>query len=407
MNEPGCSGPVTSAGLSCTGGGAGASAGQERRRTRFLRRPTWLCRLLAVPFLGACAGAVVLAALYHWPRANVPVYYFTVRPAFVWFGALAPLLLTGTVAVKVRWFLLGGLVWFVGLASVEELVPLVRWGEANSREAFLSAQMGLRSHMARGQGASVGQRVPLRVVTWNVHGASRLPQCFEQLAGLEPDIVCLQECRLSSLRAAIQVSGRFAAYHTAEGPGYQALLSRFPVELVAMHGPALRRATTWRLELLPGIEIFCMNVHLSPVAIKAQLVRGWSWQGLREAVNRTARELQQMRGDLLSVGAPEAVILAGDFNLPPHYAGLKKATAGLKECFRAGGYGWGKTAPAKVPAVRVDMIFVPEDAHVYYAAAIPTEHSDHYMMLAEVVLPALRVAEAQDEIGARSRKDSR
>ncbi|MCK4375074.1 MAG: hypothetical protein KAX19_07085, partial [Candidatus Brocadiae bacterium] len=61
--------------------------------------------------------------------------------------------------------------------------------------------------------------------------------------------------------------------------------------------------------------------------------------------------------------------------------------ATLKDCFSANGYGWGRTAPAKLPVVRIDMIFVPHHAEVYYASAVPTRFSDHYMMLTEVVVP--------------------
>ena len=47
--------------------------------------------------------------------------------------------------------------------------------------------------------------------------------------------------------------------------------------------------------------------------------------------------------------------------------------------------------PAKLPAMRVDQIYVPPGSKVYYASSVPTQWSDHYMTLAEVAVPVTAV----------------
>ena len=56
----------------------------------------------------------------------------------------------------------------------------------------------------------------------------------------------------------------------------------------------------------------------------------------------------------------------------------------LKDCFSTNGYGWGKTVLARLPVARIDMVFVPQDAEVFYAGAVPTSYSDHFMVITEV-----------------------
>jgi len=359
---------------------------EAAKRPHFLRKRGWICWLLTAPFFGACMGVVILAGLYHWPKANVPVYYFTVRPAFVWFGALAPFLAVGIFGVRFRWFLCGCLLWTIGFATSEEALEVVRPFAQRARGKFSAARMGLLSYMEHNNPGTQIASIPLRIVTWNVQGGRRGgQQLFEQLAELEPDIVLMQEFHPAGrLLKALKESGYFSEYDI-KGRG-RAILSRFPVSDLTLSAPRGKFAA-WQVEIAPGIRVLCVNVHLSPLALKTQVVRGWSWKGIESAISRTQSELEELRRMLDLYAGRSPIILAGDFNLPPHYPDLRRATAGLKDCFKANGFGWGKTAPVKLPAIRADMIFVPKGATVYYASAVPTNHSDHYMALAEVSMP--------------------
>jgi len=370
--------------------GGASDTVQELGRQRFLRRRTWFCRLAAVPFLTGCAGVVVLLALYNWPSMNVPVYYFTVRPAMVWFAMLAPLFVPGLFAVRLKWFACGLLLWAVGLARTEELFQCVPLPGGSARERFADAQLGFRSYIEHGGAQQQGSlNVPLRIATWNVHeGRDGAREAVAQLAALEPDVVLMQEFgpgRKVTMTEAIETSDAFEGY-SLDGDR-QAILSRYPVERLP-NGPLPGRlGSVWCVTVAPGAELLVLNVHLSRTELRTQLVRWITWHWLQEAVERTRSELDAVESALEGSSRDDTVILAGDFNLPPHYADLRRATRGWTDCFREAGRGWGKTAPARLPLVRIDMLFVPVGSEVYYAAAVPTQFSDHYMTLAEVVVP--------------------
>jgi endonuclease/exonuclease/phosphatase (EEP) superfamily protein YafD len=132
-------------------------------------------------------------------------------------------------------------------------------------------------------------------------------------------------------------------------------------------------------------------VHLTAPDLKTQVLRGWTWKGLRKSLESRRSELEKVREMLgLQVdGSP--VLLVGDFNVPSHYPDLPIATAGMKDAFGTKGFGWGKTAPAVFRSVRPDMIFVPSDATVFDAFAAPTRNSDHCPVVAEISIPVPRL----------------
>ena len=81
------------------------------------------------------------------------------------------------------------------------------------------------------------------------------------------------------------------------------------------------------------------------------------------------------------------VLIAGDFNLPPCYADLRRTMAGFQDTFARRGSGWGKTVPAKLPLMRIDMVYAPAQATVYHARALPTRFSDHRPVVVELEVP--------------------
>ncbi len=350
-----------------------------------LRRIPWLRRSCKAAFLAACLGALVFAILYRWPRVNVPVYYVTARPAFVWFGGLLPFLALGLVGVGRRWFLLGCVLWLAALTASEEVVPLLRPGGQAKRDRFWAARLAHLSRAEQGA-ADAWKTVPLRVVSWNIHGGrGDTVAMFEQLATVDPDIVFVQEVSGIPLKKRLREVPHFDDYYVVVGR--VALVSRFPVTTVLAEGWPKWSRSVYKIKMGEGAEITCINVHLSPLAIRKQLLRGWSWQGLQGAILRTKGELRDLEILLQRHLGDGPLILAGDFNLPPRYPDLRFVVRGLQDCFAVAGHGWGKTAPARLPAMRVDMVHTSPDVTVHYARAVPTRLSDHYMTLAEIEVP--------------------
>ncbi len=343
-------------------------------------------RLLALLFGATCLAAVGLTALYRWPTVNLLTCSLTPVPPFVAFGALIPVILVGAFGVRRRWLLLGLILWASGFFMTEEAVQALRPFPGRARERFIAARMGYRSYMADNENEARPASVPLRVVSWNVKGGAGLnEEGVERLASLKPDIILLQECRGDALKSALMKSNFLAEWHV-DGSG-EVVLSRFPFRKRTDVPMPAWRGDVWRVEPSPGRYVDCINVHLARSVLKPDFIRYWRPGRVREAITATGRRLDDLHRTIEVCAKDGPVIAAGDFNLPPYYPGVRRATAGLQDCFGVAGYGWGKTAPAGLPLYRIDMIFVSPGARVYYAGAVGGSSSDHRMMLAEVEMP--------------------
>jgi len=226
-------------------------------------------------------------------------------------------------------------------------------------------------------------------VTWNVgRGQPGFAQGVRQLGALHPDVVLMQEFgpgHIGWMTQDVEESPLFEGY-TLEGMDL-AILSRWPVQELKDDVLPQRVARAWRVEVAPGVPVVFVDVHLSPQPLRTQLLRGWSWSGLEDAIVRTRWELKTLGEAVAFYARQGPVVLAGDFNVPPRYPDLRHALDGFVDCFGAAGHGWGKTVPAKLPVLRVDQIHVPPGSRVYYATAVVTRWSDHYMTFAEAAIP--------------------
>lgn len=360
----------------------------EGLRPAFLRKRTWLCRLAAFSFVAACTGAVLVAVLHHWPRVSALTYFFIVVPTFVWLGGLLPFLLAGFFGVRPRWVLAGAALWLGCLVATEELVPLVRPFGGRARARFRGLRASFERFIRRGKRPAGPFSVPLRVVTWNIEGGRQgATEAMAELAALKPDLVFLQEFGPGALKEAVQGNPYLSNFELVT-QGRQALLSRFPVTNLPTGPLPTWRGGVWRVEVAPDLTVTCINVHMPRDVVNTGLVRSMELPYFRRAIRHTLTRLEDLRRTLELYRAEEAVVLAGDFNLPAHYPDLRRATAGFLDCFSEAGYGWGKTVPTRVPVLRIDLVYVPSGSDVYYAEAVPTRQSDHYMTLAEVAVPA-------------------
>ena len=353
--------------------------------------------VFAVSFCGACLGVLALLIMFHAPAVNVPIFYFTTRPAFVWFGMLLPFLIVGALGVRRRWFVLGCAFWIIGLLACEDALAWVRPFRVNARAKFEASQMAYLSFSSAHGSEIEVLDVPLRIVIWNVRaGTLGAAQAVAQLAALRPDVALLEELEWgehSAMLDAFRASPDFRGYRVTcltERPNGIAIVTRFPIT-EAKERLLPWNSAVWQVHFAPDRRMTCVVLHLSAPDLKTQVLRGWTWKGLRKALQARRSELEKVREivGLQVDGSP--VLIAGDFNVPSGYPDLSIATAGMKDAFAAKGFGWGKTAPANFRAVRSDMIFVPSDATVFDAFAAPTSNSDHCPVVAEVSIRVPRL----------------
>jgi endonuclease/exonuclease/phosphatase family metal-dependent hydrolase len=246
--------------------------------------------------------------------------------------------------------------------------------------------------------------VALRVMTYNVHrcvGIDRLlsPQRIAQvIASCHPDIVALQELDVKRARSGhvdqAEVIARdlgmdvhfFPALRIMEELYGDAILSRWPARLVkAGPLPGLTRlprfeprGALWSEITIDGVDIQIINTHL----------------GLFGAERVLQTNTLLSAGWLDHPDCRDPVILAGDFNATPRSRAYRKLTARLRDAQRTPAVRRPSvTFPTRLPALRLDHLFVSRSVDVTAASTIRTTlarlASDHFPLVADITVPAL------------------
>jgi endonuclease/exonuclease/phosphatase family metal-dependent hydrolase len=232
----------------------------------------------------------------------------------------------------------------------------------------------------------------LKVVTLNIHagldatGRDRVDDVAELIAGLEPDLVGLQEVRRRdpathrvlqdvTLSSRTNMVALFQPLVWLLGPTQgNAVLSRaYPQaeNSLTLTGGAERRGVLLITVRLGGTDVDFINIHfgLSPSERSVQL---------------------QTVIDLLMERRNPAIVV-GDFNVSLDSEELKPLAAIAREAWDAAlvKHGDGYTFPAANPRVRIDQIWVYGPLEVLEAGVIETDVSDHLPSYASIRLRPL------------------
>lgn len=250
--------------------------------------------------------------------------------------------------------------------------------------------------------APAARRIPLRVMTYNIHhcigldGKCRPQRIAEIIEDLDPDVVAIQEIDLNRPRTHRQDQAQLLASHLGmrhqffpvwceEDEQYGlAILSKLPFTIVregllteaCSRAKREARGTIWvSLETETGESIHFLNTHLG-LGSKERLSQiegllGESW-------------LRDRFGD-------EPVIIAGDFNAGPRSLVMKRLSKHL-HCvqLKATGHRPRRTFFSMFPIRRIDHILVSQHFHVE-KVSVPKDHftavaSDHLPVCADLVL---------------------
>jgi endonuclease/exonuclease/phosphatase family metal-dependent hydrolase len=220
--------------------------------------------------------------------------------------------------------------------------------------------------------------VPLRVLTYNVHGLKDDRAALVGLVGeLEPDAVIVQEAprRFRWRHKCAALADDFGMVVAAGGlPALGNLL------LVSLR---LRVHETWclRYPLTPGR-------HLRGAAFADCSVRGarFTLSGSHLATDPVERPAQAARWkqELSRLDGP--VIAAGDLNEGPGGGAWRTVADGLITAESPA------TFPATLPRLRLDAIFVTPDVTVEKYDVVDTDRarraSDHLPVVADLLLPS-------------------
>ncbi len=217
----------------------------------------------------------------------------------------------------------------------------------------------------------------LRVVTWNTDGR---PLTAEQLAAYLPrwnaQLVLLQDCRGDALTVLARRRRDFSAYRDGEF----CVISRLPAHRLAVAAEGKRRAgraigfdVAWAGRLLRMV-----TVHLPSPRDELGAARQGNPSRLAGSVaERSAASQRLSEWALAGARQADALVVAGDFNLPYGSRALRRDWGTLRNAFADAGWGLGHTMFAGRHRVRIDHVLasptlVARSARVL--SGYPAEH---------------------------------
>ena len=233
------------------------------------------------------------------------------------------------------------------------------------------------------QHITVRDSVKLRVVSLNCTGGS-LPAAEEVIACC-PDIVLLQESpgKEEVKRLARKLFGRDGK--AVCGVDTSVLIGR-AMQRISSPRELSAFCTGATICVKADRKIGVFSVRLMPPALRTDLwsFRCWSVYATdrrlrREQAMEIARHLARLPSDL-------PIIVGGDMNVPAGDGSLGPLWPHLRDCFTEAGRGWGNTVLNDFPVLRFDQVWATRNIRVMSVTSRKTFHSDHRMVVCDLLL---------------------
>jgi vancomycin resistance protein VanJ len=219
----------------------------------------------------------------------------------------------------------------------------------------------------------------LRVITLNCAGQNTAAQ---EVLPWKPDLVLLQESPSSNDVATLarELFGPEAGFSF----GFDcSVIARDQVSAAA--GPKTIRYNRVTLRSPRVGELEVVSLRLEPPETRFDLWSSACWQAHRQNRERRREQLQQAIDALTSLPSHRACLVGGDFNAPAGDTLFRVMRGTFQDTFREAGRGWGNTALNEFPCFRVDQIWVNERWRTVTTRAVKTRHSDHRMVVCDLV----------------------
>jgi endonuclease/exonuclease/phosphatase (EEP) superfamily protein YafD len=234
---------------------------------------------------------------------------------------------------------------------------------------------------------AAGAEAPVRVVTFNMRGASnpRASGTAAALVNLEPDLALIQECAPQ-----VDVMASVPAGWTLHRTGSLCLISRWPVdsiealEVLETRRDGMSGLAVHSLVRVAGHPLSLVNVHLET---PRRGIEGFRWGGeVRSlALNIALRDAGSQRtANWIARTVPDAII-AGDFNLPVESVIFRRHWSRCRNAFSTVGRGFGYTRVLPKWSVRIDHILACGSPwRVIRARVGPELGSDHLPLIVDL-----------------------
>ena len=228
---------------------------------------------------------------------------------------------------------------------------------------------------------------------------------FSFIRSQDPDIVCLQEFRISDISQVRSYLGR-------QMKGYKAEFYLFPMS----NGSAFGNVTLSRIPVrnkgkikfdesanlaiytdydLHGRRFRVYNCHFESYNISLPgILRGLlradktivsdTGQKMKRSITRRPKQVDQVFSDIEN--CPVESFVCGDFNDNPMSYSYFRMTRGRKDSFREAGHGFGATFARMWPLLRIDYMLIPERFRTLSHETPRLKFSDHYPVITIVEL---------------------
>jgi endonuclease/exonuclease/phosphatase family metal-dependent hydrolase len=135
-----------------------------------------------------------------------------------------------------------------------------------------------------------------------------------------------------------------------------------------------------------GRELKCISLRLTPPVSRLDVWSTGFWLDHRDTRQTHRRQLQQVFAELGDTASSSALIVGGDFNMTPLDTAFDAFRPHLTDSFARSGLGWGATGTNDWPLFRVDQVWTNSSIIPIQVFAMKTIHSDHRMVVCDVVL---------------------
>ena len=340
-------------------------------------------RSAAVIRMGICLVSALLCvglALCYWLRPDFCAL-LTFHPAWAWFALGIALLVLSWRRADTRAIIALAALWLVFVVLfAEEPRSFLRGIGADSSE-WRAAERG-------------GEAV--RVVSLNCAGGSE--EAAAEAMGQEADVILLQES--PPAETVRQLADDATGADTAVVCGLDcAIVVHGRAEAIPLPPEASRFAVRARVTTATGIETDVISLRLLPPVLSFNILSPDCWRSQR--ANRQARrgQITLIAAEVGDSTAEVPLILGGDFNAPGGDGASRALCEHLRDSFPQAGAGRGNTATNDFPLLRFDQVWVSEHWRVARVTARKTDHSDHRMVVCDLILKPKRDREDESAHG--------
>jgi len=221
----------------------------------------------------------------------------------------------------------------------------------------------------------------IRVVSLNCGGGQA--NSAKEVAAWKPDIVLLQESP-SRQRVEQLSQDMFGATGAFLYGGDTSILTggqlrpKTPIQTSHFVHAEVRLPT--------GLQTDVISVRLAPPVFRIDFWMPGFWIDHRDKRMKHREEIADIMQRVQSIPRSSNVIVGGDFNSPPSDDALAPLRQRMFDTFRKAGRGWGSTGTNDYPLFRVDQIWVSQGFRAESVTAQKTRHSDHRMVVCDLIL---------------------